>query len=249
MHAFARWLLVLWLMHGCRADAGASRPMIIAALPPPPLELPDEAFRYREPAAYAMLRDAVLTADDLGVAKALYLAPGGVLVLGRSLQAEALPGQAPLQAAWSPARVISLALAQALQSCGITARVLDRELPLSPSRPAHVPAWRDAVQAWYESEQAAADYRRLGVSEGAAIVELGIREFSLFHGQIRLALLAKRIDLATGRVQLRAHARETVPVRRQWRLLAHRAEELKAYVRGLGQKFAGKLVPPLTAGS
>ncbi|XSG84922.1 MAG: hypothetical protein ACPW60_14510 [Methylohalobius sp. ZOD2] len=259
-------LLFLLLSGSWLADAGAkphhsgakTTPVILVAVSSPPLEVQTHSLGDRQPAAHALVKDAILTADYLALEKSLYLAPGGVLTLGRIAPNESGTrfdpplisdrGPRPYEGhIWSASREVSETLAQALRNQGVEARVWDRYLPLSPSRPTHLPDWRASVLQWYATEQSDADYRHAGIPKGTDVIEVAVGDVSVFHGQIRLTLLAKRIDPVSGEVKARASGRETASVRAEWQLFDREARAFKSAIRDLGRGLAEQTLPPLTA--
>lgn len=203
-------MLVLLLLSGCLSApakvSNSARQQIksvrVVSLEAPPLEVWPDLLDARMP-VYAHFDNMAL---PLSVERKLYRYPGDILIAGKVGDDDSVDSleRLPHSSGWSPSKmVLDEALAQ-LSAAKIQTSAQHRVLPLSltaSKRDAELSHWRDAIDTWYQAESAKLEPQDV---KADAVLQLGIRRYKVFAGQMSLQLLIKLIDSSSGRVIARS---------------------------------------------
>ena len=204
------WICGLCLVAGCAANApqrvagpapGAGSRVHVAPFESPPLVVPSGGGGL-----------FIISAGQpvFGIFNLLQIAAGMPDAIQRSAQAtRALDAELRGASGWEPSRVIAEQVRAHLEPGGarVTVDAALRPVPGVGTGEMHMMsnAWIQAVRAWHEDDTPVAGYAGLA-AEGAPaqVIEVAIRHYELFAGQLFLGIDMRVVDVGTGRVVGRA---------------------------------------------
>ncbi|EGW23274.1 hypothetical protein Mettu_2123 [Methylobacter tundripaludum SV96] len=262
MKSYCVLLPLLFILSGCLAtpikpsphQMDEIRTMLVVPVEPPPLEVTPDPIESRFPVYNQFQYQSI--PSSVYLKKTVYKNPGGVLIAGllskdddmmpianihqTPASMEKIAGLEPtasLSENWTPTFTLAQEAVSQLNGDRIKA-ILSKHyyhLPMaSGDRNANLDNWRSAIEQWYNLNISSVDYRRHGLEQVDAVLEVGIQTYRIFNAQTSLQVLIKLIDPNTRQVIGRISAKTLSVEDSPESLLNNEAERFKWLVADMG---------------